>query len=57
MSKKKRYEYHDNYERDAYEDRHTKKRAMRSDHKDRWRYNQSDDSELNEGREQARKYR
>ena len=59
MSKKKRYEYHDSYERDAYEDRNnnTKKRAMRSDHKDRWRYNQSEDHESSADWKNDKRYR
>jgi hypothetical protein len=39
MSKKKRYEYFERSNED-YSERRAKKRAMREEHKDKWRYNQ-----------------
>jgi len=44
MSKKKRYEYHSNthFSREELKERRVKKRAMRDDHKENWKFDPKD---------------
>lgn len=54
MSKKKRYEYSERSVNEDFYERQAKKKAMRDDHKDRWKFNPSDYEEPEEDFEERR---